>query len=364
MAGYFDEILASIRKPIPVVSGEEFCFAAAGLDHGHIDGMTAELIRAGAKLLYVYDRDSGKAERMAAKYGAAAVRDFDEIFEDERVKLVASAAIPNERGPLGCEVMRRGRDYFVDKCPFTTLEQLAEAKRTAAETGKHYFCDYSERLHSEVSILAGYLVEAGFIGKVVNLIGTGPHRLSGASRPDWFFRRAQYGGILTDIGSHQAEQFLFYSGCDRAKVTHSAIGNFDNPDTPELDDFGEMHLTAENGVTGYHRVDWYTPDGLRTWGDGRCVLEGTKGFIEMRKYNDLTRGGGNLLFLVNDDGEFRLDAGGTTGFPFFGEMILDCLSGEWTGRAMSAEHTFAAAELSLLAQRDAVELTGRANGSV
>ncbi len=349
------DFIKGIEKPKKL--DVDYGFAAVGLDHGHINGMCASLIEAGATLLYVYDRDPKKAEALAAKHGAVVVDDIRRIYEDNRVKLVASAGIPNERGPLGCDVMRHGRDYFVDKAPFTTLEQLSDAEKVCAETGRKYFVYYSERLQSECSILAGYLLEAGFIGKLVNLIGTGPHRIGLPARPGWFFEKEKYGGILCDIGSHQAEQFLYYSGCDDAKVTHSAIGNFKYPGYPELDDFGEMHLTAANGVTGYHRVDWYTPDGLKSWGDGRCYLEGTEGFIEMRKNVDITVGGGNKLYLTGADGEFVIDARGTTGFPYFTALIRDSL--ERTETAMTQSHAFAAARLCLEAQKNAVELTGR-----
>lgn len=349
------ELLNGIKKPEPAVSGEEFCFAAVGLDHGHIGGMCSGLVQAGAKLLYVCDSDENKARELAAKYGAEVASSLDEICADKRVKMVASAAVPSDRGPLGCEVMRRGLDYFVDKAPFTTLGQLVAAEKTVKETGKRYFVYYSERLHSECSIFAGYLLENDFIGDVVNIIGTGPHTINAPTRPEWFFDRKRYGGILCDIGSHQAEQFLYYSGSDRARVDDSSIGNFRYNEYPELDDFGDMHLTAANGVTGYHRVDWLSPHGLKSWGDGRCVIEGTKGYIEMRKNIDLTVGGGNILYLVNDDGEFRIDAGGKVGAPFFRDMILDCLDG--TENAMTQSHIFAAARVSLIAQENARDLT-------
>lgn len=169
------------------MSGEEFCFAAVGLDHGHIGGMCSGLVQAGAKLLYVCDSDENKARELAAKYGAEVVSSLDEICADKRVKMVASAAVPSDRGPLGCEVMRRGLDYFVDKAPFTTLGQLVAAEKTVKETGKRYFVYYSERLHSECSIFAGYLLENDFIGDVVNIIGTGPHTINAPTRPEWFF---------------------------------------------------------------------------------------------------------------------------------------------------------------------------------
>jgi predicted dehydrogenase len=245
--------------------------------------------------------------------------------------------------------MRAGKHYFTDKTPFTQLGQLAEARKVAAETGKKYMVYYSERLHVECAVFAGDLIEQGAIGRVVQVLGLRPHRLSAKERPSWFFEKAKYGGILCDIGSHQIEQFLFYSGASDATVTSARVANYANKDYPELEDFGDATLVADNGATSYFRVDWLTPDGLRTWGDGRTTVLGTDGYIEMRKYIDIAReASGDHLFLVNRHGEQHFALGGKVGFPFFGRLILDCVNG--TETAMSQDHAFKAAELCLKAQ--------------
>src|SRR4029077_13260215 len=113
------------------------------------------------------------------------------------------------------------------------------------------------------------------------------------------FDHARYGGILCDIGSHQADQFLFFTGSTSAEVVVSQVANYAHPEYPELEDFGDMLLRGDRG-TGYVRVDWFTPDGLNSWGDGRLTILGTDGFIEIRKNTDLAgRAGGSHLFLVD-----------------------------------------------------------------
>jgi predicted dehydrogenase len=284
-------------------------------------------------------------------------RALDEILADPEVRLVTAAAVTSERAALGVRVMRAGKDYFTDKSPCTTLEQLAEARRVAASTGRKYFTYYGERLTSEAGMFATDLVAAGVVGRVVQVVGLGPHRLNKATRPAWFFQREKYGGILCDIGSHQCEQFLTYAGARDATVTHAAVGNFANPDTPELEDFGEASFVGDNGATNQIRVDWLTPDGLSNWGDGRTFILGTKGFIELRKYVDLTRNPrGGEVFIVDGRGEYRVDVTGRVGYRFFGEFILDCLNR--TEKAMTQEHAFKAAELCLRAQAAARRLTG------
>ena len=351
---------APVGKPCPVVKPGEFVFSAAHLDHGHIYGMVNALIEAGGTLKSVYDPQPERVANFLKTYPQAkAVSSEEALLDDKDVMLVAGAHITSERGPFGCRVMAAGKDYFTDKAPFTTLGQLADAKKLAAQTGKKYMCYYSERLHVEGAILAGYMVDAGAIGQVIHVEGVGPHRLGAAGRPAWFFEKEKYGGILCDIGSHQIEQYLHFAGEEDATVSYSRIGNYANPDHPELDDFGDCSIVGKNGTTNYFRVDWFTPDGLSTWGDGRTLILGTKGYIEIRKYVDIATGksGGDHVYLVNGDGEQYFNAKGVTGYPFFGQLILDCLNR--TENAMTQAHCFKAAELCLQAQAQAVRVKGQ-----
>ncbi|WP_313774044.1 Gfo/Idh/MocA family oxidoreductase [Enterobacter huaxiensis] len=339
---------APVGKPQPVVREGEFVFAAAALDHGHIYGMTNGLIEAGATLRWVYDPDPAKVDKFIQQYPQAKVAEsLEVILNDDDVRLVAGAAIPSERCALGLKTMAAGKDYFTDKAPLTTLEQLADARAMVEKTGKKYAVYYSERLHVESAVFAGQLVQQGAIGRVVQTLGTGPHR-EGTGRPDWFYDRRYFGGILCDIGSHQIEQFLFYTGNSDAAVIASQARNYSHPQYPAFEDFGDAMLSGENGASGYFRCDWFTPDGLSTWGDGRLTLLGTEGYIEIRKYVDLTRGEQDVVYLVNNEGEFRYPVAGEVGFPFFGELILDCL--HRTENAMTQAHAFKAAELCVKAQ--------------
>jgi predicted dehydrogenase len=337
-------------RPRPVCQPGDFLFAAVALDHGHINGQCNGLLEAGGELRWVFDPDPLKVQAFQKNFpGVEAAQSLTQVLEDPKVNLVAAAAVPSERGALGIQVMRAGKNYFTDKTPFTELGQLAEARSVAAETGKKYMVYYSERLHVECAVFAGDLVQEGAIGRVVNVLGLGPHRLDAGARPNWFFQRAKYGGILCDIGSHQIEQFLYFAGASDASVTSARVANYANKQFPELEDFGDATLIADNGATSYFRVDWLNPGGLRTWGDGRSIILGTEGYIEMRKYIDVGREAqGDHLFLVNGESEQHFALNGKVGFPFFGQLILDCLNG--TENAMTQAHAFKAAELCLKAQ--------------
>jgi predicted dehydrogenase len=345
-------------KPNPVVKKGEFAIAAIALDHGHIYGQCNGLVEAGADIKWVYDPDPQKVkiflQRLPKKKEA---RTENEVLDDPEVKLVAGAAITSERCPLGLRVMAAGKDYFTDKAPLTSLEQLEEAKAMVKKTGKKYMCYYSERLHVESAVFAGELIAQGAIGKVIQVLGMGPHRIGDPkTRPDWFFIKEKYGGILCDIGSHQIEQFLFYAGCKDAEVVRSQIANYNHPDFPELEDFGDAMLVGDNGATHYFRVDWFTPAGLQTWGDGRSFILGTEGFIEQRKYVNLgiKGSGGGHLFLSNKTEETYYNVNGKVGYPYFGQLILDCINR--TENAMTQEHCFKAAELCVRAELQAVKV--------
>lgn len=345
---------APAEMPRPVVEPGEFVISAMHLDHGHVVGMVQGLLGAGATLKSVYDPQPERAAAFAEQFPQVTIAaSEEEVLADPEVQLVAAAAVPSERAPLGIRVMEAGKDYFTDKAPLISLEQLAQAKEAVERTGRKYAVYYSERVHVEAAVLAGQLIEQGAIGRVIQVMGMGPHRLGDpASRPDWFYQRARYGGILTDIGSHNFEQMLTFTGSDDAEILSSAIANHDHPEHPELDDFGEASIALSSGASGYVRVDWFTPDGLRTWGDGRSFILGTEGYLELRKYIDVTTdNGGGQVILVNGEGEQRIEATGKVGYPFFGELILDCL--HRTENAMTQAHAFKAVELAVRAQEQA-----------
>jgi predicted dehydrogenase len=334
----------------------DFAFAAVGLDHGHIYGMCNGLLEAGGQLRSVYDPDPAKVEQFRARYpGVPAASTEQEALDDPDVQLVASAAVPVNRADLGLRVLDHGKHYFTDKPPMTTLGQLAQARAKTETTGKKYAVYYSERLHVESAVYAGQLIADGAIGRVISVMGMGPHRMNRGTRPDWFFDRNAYGGILCDIGSHQLEQVLFYGGSDDATITSARVANYAHKDHPGLEDFGDVNVVLANGATGYCRVDWFTPDALGTWGDGRTFILGTEGYLELRKYTDVARDpGGDHVYLVNHDTERHIPVHGKVGYPFFGQLIRDCLDG--TEHAMTQHHAFAAAELCLRAQQQATRV--------
>ena len=329
-------------------------FAAIGLNHFHIYGQTNLLLRAGAELVAFYAEEPDLAALYQKEYPQAKqVADKRAILEDESLHLVISAAIPSERAPLGMEVMRHGKDFMSDKPGFTTLAQLAEVRQVQQETGRIYSIDYSERLETRASVKAAELVQSGAIGQVIQTVGLGPHRPRLSQRPWWFFKRDKYGGIICDIASHQFEQYLFYSGETQVEVVHAQVANYAHPEHPEFEDFGDVVVRGQQS-TGYIRVDWFTPDGLATWGDGRITIIGTEGYIELRKYIDIAgRPGTDHLFLVTNEKTEYIDCKDLE-LPYGRQLVDDIINR--TETAMPQEHCFRASELALKAQAMAARL--------
>ncbi|MFS0772768.1 Gfo/Idh/MocA family protein [Sphingomonas sp. 1P08PE] len=337
---------AAPARPVPEAK-YRLPFGVIGLDHSHIYAITDAMIRGGGVLTAFYAADPKQVAAFQRRYpGVRLARSEDEIVEDARIKLVCSAAIPALRAPLGIKVMRAGKDYLSDKAAVVTLKQLAEVRAAIKATGRKFGIMYSERLEVPAAVMAGQLVHEGAIGRVIQTINLAPHRLSAPNRPAWFWDPALNGGILTDVGSHQADQFVYLTGSKRAQVLASQVSNFGNPKHPKFQDFGDVMLHGDGGA-GYIRVDWFTPDGLPTWGDGRLFILGTEGYIELRKYVDIAgRPGGNHLFIADRKGARYLDCSKVP-LPFGPQFITDIV--ERTSVAQDQEGALLAAELVLTA---------------
>jgi len=329
-------------------------FSVIGINHNHIYSQVDAVIRGGGQLVSFYAKEDDLATAFSKKYPQAKrVTDEKQILEDKSIQLVLSSIIPNERAPLGIRVMKHGKDYMSDKPGITSLEQLAEVRRVQKQTGRIYSIMYSERFENKATVKAGELVKAGAIGKVIQTIGLGPHRISLSTRPPWFFDKKYFGGIIADIGSHQFDQFLYFTGSTKAGIVSSQTGNVAHSQYPQFEDFGDVTVNG-NGGTGYIRVDWFTPDGLKTWGDGRLTILGTEGFIEIRKNIDIAgRDGSNHLFVVNGKDTQYIDCGNVN-LPYGEQLVNDVLNR--TETAMTQEHCFLASELALKAQKQAKKL--------
>ena len=334
-------------------------FAVCGLSHDHIHGMIAAMQRGGGTLVAIYGTEPERVAAFGKRYaGVKMAGSQQEIMEDQSIQLVLTSQVNSERAAIGVAAMKHGKDFLSDKPAMTTLEQLAAVRKTIAETGRLYGIMYSEMLEVPAAVRAGQLVGEGAIGRVIQTINIAPHQIvqksgdngSGPVRPEWFWDPDKYGGILCDIGSHQVYQFLYFTGSNHAEVAESQIANVAHPERPRFQDFGDMVLRGNKGF-GYVRLDWFTPDGLGTWGDGRLFVLGTKGYIEVRKYTDVgVKKQGNNLFLVDGSQSRYIDCSNVA-LPFGPQFVADVVNRTHT--AQDQEQALLAAELVIKAQKSA-----------
>jgi predicted dehydrogenase len=329
-----------------------FKLGVIGIDHGHIFGMLGNMKAQGCTCDAYWTDGPAVTE---AKFNetfpeVAKVDDRRRILDDPDVRMVLISAVYAERAALAIEAMEAGKDVMVDKPGCTTLAQLAAVREVQARTGRIWTVNFSERFEVPAVTKAEELVFGGAIGRVVQTVGLGPHKQNLKTRPPWYFERERFGGILCDIGSHQIDQFLHFTGSETAEIMHAHVENTTMPDRPGFQDFGEMVLKSDHGH-GYVRVDWFTPDGLPTWGDGRLFVQGTEGYIELRKYTEVGRPHvTNTLYLVNATENARIEAG-DAGLPYFPRLVADVE--ERTETAVGQRHTFTVMELAIRAQMKA-----------
>jgi predicted dehydrogenase len=331
-------------------------FAAIGLDHRHVYDMTEGLLKAGAECVG-YDPDTTDPRVLAGfrkRFPHVPEMSRDRLLDDPSVAFIVLSAVPSDRAGLAVEAMRRGKDVISDKPGVTTLEQLDQVRGAVQGTGRLWSVCVG-RLTSPALQEAVRVVRSGELGSLVQVMSLAPHRLNRALRPAWFFDRPAYGGIINDIGVHSIDQFLALAGVPEAEIETSTIGAFGTE--PEgFEDFAEITLRTPS-VRGYCRVDWFTPDGLPTWGDGRLFLVGTDGTLELRKNLDIEgRTGTNHMFVASRD-QTRYVNCGELPVTYFRDFVTAVRTRDFA--ALPHELAFTVCRMALLAQANATRYIAR-----
>jgi predicted dehydrogenase len=326
-------------------------FAVVGLDHRHVYDLTAGLVAAGA-VCAGHDPETTDPRVLAGfrkRFPDVPAVSRDRLLDDPSIDFIVLGSVPRDRAAVAIEAMRRGKDVMVDKPGVTTMEQLSAVEATVRETGRIWSVCLG-RLTSPSAQAALDVVRSGELGRLVSLTSLAPHRLNRALRPAWFFEREAYGGIINDIGVHSIDLFLAFAQASDATIAASTIGCFGTP--PQgFEDFAEITLRSET-MTGTMRLDWFTPDGLPDWGDGRLFLVGTEGTLELRKNLDIEgRAGGDHMFVSNRQRTRYQDCSAlpVTYYQDFLEDVRDR-----TGRMLDGGQVFAVCRLALRCQAQAV----------
>lgn len=325
-------------------------FAAIGLDHRHVYDMTEGLLEAGARCVG-YNSDTTDPRVLAGfrkRFPDVPEAPRERLLDDPAIDIIVLSAVPRDRAALAIDAMRRGKDVMSDKPGVTTLDQLAAVQRAVQDTGRIWSVCVG-RVASPALQEVLRVVRSGELGQLVQVVSLAPHRLNRALRPPWFFDRSAYGGIINDIGVHSIDQFLALADAAEAGIESSTIGAFGTE--PEgFEDFAEFTLSTPS-VRGYCRVDWFTPDGLPTWGDGRLFLIGTEGTLELRKNLDIEgRPGSNHMFVASRDRTRHVDCN-ILPVTYFRDFIAAVRTRDFS--ALPQEQVFAVCRMALQAQANA-----------
>jgi predicted dehydrogenase len=331
-------------------------FAAIGLDHRHIYDLTQDLLDAGAECVG-YNPDTTDQRVLGGfrrRFPHVPASETMRLLDDPTIDFVVIAARPCDRADTAIAAMRRGKDVMVDKPGVTTLDQLAAVERTVKETGRVWSICLG-RLASPAVQEALRVARSGELGRLVHTTSLAPHRLNRALRPSWFFDAPAYGGIINDIGVHSIDQFLAFAGADDADIVSTTVGAF-GTEPPGFEDFAELVL-ATPSLRGYIRLDWFTPDGLPTWGDGRFFIAGTEGTLELRKNLDIEgRAGTDHMFIANRAGTRHVDCSGLP-VTYYRDFLRDIA--QRTETAMPQRQVFNVCRLALQAQAQAIRYTAK-----
>lgn len=339
---------------VPVVSGR-LVFAAIGLDHGHIIAMCKNLEVHGGYLKWIYDENINKAKMLKKQFPNAKIcSSAQEILCDKEVKLIISTIVPNKRAELGIEVLKAGKNYFTDKIPMTSLDQIEAVKKVLETTDKHFFVSFSKRMNNEAAFYATELIKAGAIGRVLQILQVETHtHVANSSKAEWFYDEKMNGGLLGDFGCHLIEQHLHFSGCEDTKLISSRLSNIKNDKYPNFSDYADMSLLSANGVSGQIRVDWLAPNWINGWGEDRTTIFGSEGYIELGKFYD-EDGNENDMHILNGEGEYFVKVAGKIGLPFYKDLVLDCIYD--TDNSIKFSHIEAVVKLAIEAQEKAIRI--------
>ena len=223
-------------------------FAVIGLEHRHAYDLAAYLLEAGMECAGYWPQttDAHVLAGFRKRFpDLPEVADKERLLDDPAIQVIVTAAIPRERAAIAIDAMRRGKDVMADKPGVTTFEQLTAVEAAVRETGRIFSICFSERFLVPSTEKALALVLEGAIGRVVQTVGLGPHRLNRAIRPAWFWDRDAYGGILVDIASHQLDQFILFTDSRHPEVIAATTGSFVTGEG--FEDFGEISAQRARG---------------------------------------------------------------------------------------------------------------------
>lgn len=315
--------------------------AVAGMAHPHIHLVFETAARRDdVTLVAISDPEPGLREKYGAHVDVPAYTDHRELLANHDVDVVAVASVYSDRAAVVVDALRAGAHVIADKPLCTELSDVDLIEKAAAESGKDVALLFTKR-YSRETVAARKLLVDGALGQLTQIATTGPHKLLRPTRPDWFFRRATYGGILGDLAVHDVDLVLWLTGATEGVVSGAAGSSV--ADLPEFTNYGSALLRA-GSVTATLEVNWLTPSASPYHGDYRMRLTGTEGVAELYWARD------RLVAVTNDAPPYGVEL--EPAVPGVVDDVLDSISaGERP--VIDTAASLAATRIALLAQQSA-----------
>lgn len=314
--------------------------AIAGASHQHVEYAVREVDqRPEFGLVGVSDESAAVARRYGEPRGAAVFTDHREMLQSVKPEIVVASGIYGRRSAVIVDALDAGCHVVADKPLCTTVAGLEEI-RSARRRARGSLTLLLDKRFLPETVAALQLVESGALGTVVEVSSTGPHKLNPESRPAWFFDRSTYGGILSDLVTHDIDLALQFTRAASGTISGAVAGLF--PGKPEFSLSGVATVRSPEQLM-ILEANWLTPAMSSVHGDYHMRVIGTEGVA------DLWWARGLLTLTTSNEGTHEVPLGNGHRPA---EVIFDALA---TGQVptMAAPDCFLVTQLALLAQESA-----------
>jgi len=230
------------------------------------------------EIIAFVDRVPERAQKLAKKYDAKALTDWEDALQMREVDAV-SVCTPNVlHAPMSIGALKAGKHVLCEK-PMATSDQEARDMIAAANTaGKYLMIGHNQRL-APLHVKAKQLLQAGAIGKVLTFrtafAHPGPEGWSIEGPNSWFFEKKQaFVGAMGDLGVHKADLIRWLLG---EEIVEAAAMVDRLQKHGDVDDNAVCILRSQSGAIGTLVASWTHNPGE----DNATTLFGSEGIMRI-----------------------------------------------------------------------------------
>jgi predicted dehydrogenase len=314
--------------------------AIAGAAHPHVEYALRELaLTPELSLVAVADPCLDIAVACAAGSQARVFADHREMLDRVAPEIVVAAGVYRDRGTIVVDALNAGCHVVADKPLCITSAEL-EAIRIASQASRGSVTLLLEKRFYPETIAAMDLVSSGAIGEVIEVNSTGPHKLNLSERPSWFLDRATYGGILTDLITHDIDLALVFTKATSGTITGAVAGEL--PDRPGFALSGVAMLRTPTQLMVLE-ANWLTPAASPVHGDYHMRVVGCEGVVDLWWARNL------VTLATSGKAAHHVETG--TGYRPAEPVFESLIRGEVP--PLAGKDSFITTQLALLAQESA-----------